>query len=125
MGRHARTVERDARVTGGVGGPVSEMPTKRLPKEDALLTQINTLRVTCHEKGRQDTFDADVAADCTASEIVDGLIEAGYLSGASANESYGVVNGRTGRVIPPGQTLAASDVMDGEVLAITKDLNGA
>lgn len=88
-------------------------------------TQTATLRVTCHEKGRQDTFDANVAADCTGSEIIDGLIEAGYLTGASATEPYGVVNGRTGRVIPPGQTLAANDVHDGEVLAITKDVNGA
>jgi hypothetical protein len=88
-------------------------------------TTTDTLRVTCHEKGRPETFEADVAADCTSSEIVKGLVDAGYLAGAAGGESYGVLNGRTGQVIPPNQTLASGDVKDGEVLTITKDHNGA
>jgi len=88
-------------------------------------TTTETLRVTCHEKGRQETFDADVAADCTASEIVAGLVESGYLSGVTGDQSYNLLNGRTGHMIPANQTLAAGDVKDGEVLTITKDHNGA
>lgn len=90
-----------------------------------MTTTIDTLRVTCHEKGRHETFDADVAADCTSSEIVAGLVEAGYLSGVTGDQSYNVLNGRTGQLIPPNQTLTAGDVKDGEVLTITKDHNGA
>ena len=90
-----------------------------------MLTATDTLRVTCHEKGRPETFDADVASDCTAGEIISGLITAGYLSGATGNEAYGVTNGRTGQTIPANQTLAAGDVKDGEVLTITKDHYGA
>lgn len=85
----------------------------------------DTLRVTCHEKGRPDTFDADVAADCTASEIITGLVEAGYLTGATGDDAYVVTNGRTGQAIPANQTLASGDVKNGEVLVITKDHYGA
>ena len=88
-------------------------------------TTTDTLRVTCHEKGRPETFDADVAADCTASEIVSGLVSTGYLSAATGDGAYVVTNGRTGDEITANQTLAAADVKDGEVLIINKSHFGA
>ena len=84
-----------------------------------------TIRITCQEKGRGDTFEADVAADCTANEIVRGLVEAGYLTGPTGEADYVLTNGRTGVAIPANMTLEAADVRDGEVLTVTKDHHGA
>jgi hypothetical protein len=84
-----------------------------------------TLRVTCHEKGRPDRFEADVAADCTGAEVVRGLIEAGYLTGPTSDDAFVVTNARTGTVVAPNASLEASEVRDGEVLTIMKDHFGA
>ncbi|WP_445147769.1 EsaB/YukD family protein [Baekduia sp. Peel2402] len=83
------------------------------------------LRITCHEKGRPDSFEADVADDCTVDEIVAGLIEAEYLTGPTPTDRYTLVNGRTGEALPADGTLLAAGVRDGDVLTVTKTHHGA
>lgn len=90
-----------------------------------MITAPKTLRITCHEKGRPDSFDAEVAADCTVAEILRGLVDAEYLPESTGADSFTVVNGRTGMAIPPDGTLASAEVRDGDVLTVTKMVNGA
>ena len=85
----------------------------------------DTLHVTCQEKGRGDKFEADVAPDCTANEIVRGLVEAGYLAAPTGTSEYKVTNGRTNTEISANTSLASADVEDGEVLMITTSHHGA
>jgi hypothetical protein len=88
-------------------------------------TVTEMLQITCQEKNRPDTFEAEVAADCTGQEIVRGLVEAGYLAAPSGNRSYRLTNGRTGVEIVPSMTLEQAGVVPGEVLTVTSDHHGA
>jgi hypothetical protein len=83
------------------------------------------LQITCQEKNRPDTFEADVAADCTGREIVQGLVEAGYLTAPGGDRSYRLTNGRTGTEITPSTSLGEAGVEDGEVITVTSDHHGA
>jgi hypothetical protein len=89
-----------------------------------MINAAQILQIVCKEKGRGETFEAEVDADCTADEIVRGLVEARYLA-PPTDAPYIVINGRTGATIPPGTSLAAAGVQDGEVLTITSKSHGA
>jgi hypothetical protein len=88
-------------------------------------TATEMLQITCQEKNRPDTFEAEVAADCTGQEVVRGLVESGYLAAPSGNRSYRLTNGRTGVEIAPTMSLAQAAVVDGEVLTVMSDHHGA
>ena len=84
------------------------------------------LTITCQEKGRPDTFDAEVPADCTANELLRSLVDDhAYLVAPTGDFSYRLLIGRTGTEIPASTTLADGGVKDGEVLTITRDSHGA
>lgn len=81
-----------------------------------------TIRITCHQKGRDARFEADVEPDCTGQEIVAGLVSANYLV---ADADYTLFNARTGAEISPSGSLKDFEVRDGDVVSIAKGLNGA
>ena len=89
-----------------------------------LATDIIT--ITCQEKGRPDSFDADVPLDCTGAELLRSLIDDhGYLSAPTGDRPYRLVVGRTGAEIPGNITLEEAGVKDGDVLTIARDSHGA
>ena len=64
-------------------------------------TLTDTLHITCQEKGRPDAFEADVAADCTANEVLRGLVEAGYLAAPTGDRAYRLVTAAPAPRSPP------------------------
>jgi hypothetical protein len=97
-----------------------------LNQKGSLLSATDHLTITCQEKGRPDTFEAEVPTDCTANELLRSLVDDhGYLENSTGDFSYRLVVGRTGTEIPASTTLADAGVKDGEVLTITRDSHGA
>ena len=90
-----------------------------------MTTATDTLHIVCQEKGRDDVFEADVATDCTGAEVLRGLVEAGYLAAPTAQHQYELINPKTGKDIPSGQTLQDAAVENDDVLKIASTHHGA
>jgi hypothetical protein len=71
-----------------------------------------------------DSFQADVAAECTGSAALQGLIDAKFLEPAG-HGSYDLALTRTGSAIGPNATLASVGVQDGDLVNVLRRGSGA
>lgn len=88
-------------------------------------TEIDTIRVYCHAKEKQDVYEADVVSDLSVTELIAGLDEAGYLPPLAAGDRWDVLHARTDSHLPPNAKLGPSGVEDGDQLELLRATHGA
>lgn len=73
---------------------------------------------------RSDTFEADVAPECTGAAAIEGLIDAKFLDPAKQG-GYDLAHARTGTPVGPNATLASCGVQERDVLNVLRRGSGA
>ena len=81
--------------------------------------------MTVHLRGRPDSFAAEVAADLRGNELVAGLSKAAYLPPEVTDAAWGMWLERTGAYLGWHETLMDAGVVDGDVIVIAHQVNGA
>lgn len=73
---------------------------------------------------RSDSFQADVAPECTGAAAVQGLVDAKFLE-QPGQGGYDLNLARSGALIGPSATLASCGVAEGEVINVLRRGSGA
>lgn len=94
-----------------------------MPTDNSLQLAEPVIRVSCQGKGLESTYEADVPLDITATEIVEGLSEEGYLPAPVASERWVVIHGPTGSQITG--TLQDVGAQEGDQLILDRQTHGA
>ena len=89
------------------------------------MTTTTAMRVFCQSKDRADHYDAEVDADITVNEVIEGLTEANYLPALAAGDQWLVFHARTNAKLAANARLDESAVKDGNQLTFVRKTNGA
>ena len=73
---------------------------------------------------KSDTFQADVAPECTGSGALQGLLDAKFLD-PPGQGGYDLTLARTGQPIEPNATLGSSGVQEGDMVNVLRRGSGA
>jgi hypothetical protein len=73
---------------------------------------------------RSDTFQADVAPECTGAAALQGLIDAKFLD-APGQGGYDLTLARTSSPIGPNVTLGSCGVQEGDLINVLRRGSGA
>ncbi|HEY7327864.1 MAG TPA: hypothetical protein VH592_09505 [Gemmataceae bacterium] len=73
---------------------------------------------------RSDTFEADVAPECTGKAAIEGLIDAKFLEQAKPS-AYDLAHARTSTPVGANATLASCGVQEHDVINVVRSGSGA
>ena len=83
------------------------------------------MKVNFTHPHRSDTFQADVAPECTGAAALQGLIDAKFLEQPGQGGSYDLTLARSGSAVGPNATLASCGVQDGDLINVLRRGSGA
>ncbi len=83
------------------------------------------MKVTFTHPRDSSTFEADLTEECTGQEAINGLVEAEFLNKAGPTNAYSLKHTKSGKAIPPSQSLADGGVKDGNTVAVLLSESGA
>src|SRR5947209_4037123 len=89
-----------------------------------LIRKVASMNVNFTHPHRSDSFQADVAGECTGTGAVQGLLDAKFLE-PPGQGGYDLSVFRTGTPIAPNATLASCGVQEGEVINVLRRGSGA
>jgi hypothetical protein len=82
-----------------------------------------------HPRDSTRTFTAEVEADCTAKQAVDGLIAGDgngpFLDKPQDGQPYGLILSRTNQALTPNTTFGQAGAVQGDTVLVTQAARGA